>query len=183
MHVVYIYKAIKVQWRSLKYNYVPNMHTKGTKDVHSMVSSQCQGKEQISTFSSGSALCDASHIAWHGMQLDVDVHLKLDKRKKDEEVLHTHTHLIQSATVISKHKASDLFRQPNTALSDGTSMVLRNFIMAWLLVSAWPVPAPYWNRWPATSSHTITFLCFLSSPYPCFSLCLNKPAFLTTSTQ
>lgn len=43
--------------------------------------------------------------------------------------------LIQSASVISKHKESDLFRQPSTALSDGTSMATRGLIMPWLLVS------------------------------------------------
>lgn len=151
-----------------------------TKNVHLIV---CQGKVQLG--SSG------SENAWHlvlKLQLDIAMNLKLtlDRRQNKEWWRRpAHTHLKQSATVISKHKESDLVRQPNAALSDGTSMAARSFTRDWLLVSTWPVPAPYWNRWPATSSHTntITCLCFLSSPYPCFILCLNKPAFLTTPTQ
>lgn len=99
------------------------MHTQGTKD----------GAKSAIHGASSAAVTAGCICAF-----EVKARQRTEDRGKsvqNDEVQHTYTHLIQSATVISKHKESDLFRQPHTALSDGTSMAARGFIMPWLLVS------------------------------------------------
>lgn len=116
---------------------------------------------------------------------EIETQLLVVSKDRGSTHTHVHTHSEQelSATVNGRDKETDSHQAGvcKWLCWTGAGSTAALECIACLVRS--PVPVRQWNRWPATSSHPHTVIHFSTPPLPPLGLGLNRPAFLTTSTQ